>query len=105
MGQWPESMSTSSSFSALASSVSSPAVIHSWAWAGLNSGQTRTTGTPCRRSSVRRTTPVVTASGTGIAAAANGRRATSSRSADSGPSKGSQPGNGMTPSTVSKKPA
>jgi hypothetical protein len=56
-------------------------LIHSFAWATVNSGHTTTTGTSKRRSSVSRTTPVFTPAGTGIAAAAKARLASSSRSA------------------------
>ncbi len=63
IGQWPESRSTYSRWVVRARSGLSSAAIHSLAWAGVNSGQTTTTGTSKRRSSVRRTTPRATASG------------------------------------------
>src|SRR4051812_14549842 len=105
IGQWPESRSANSTCLAAASSGTSPEPIHSQAWPGENSGHTTTTGTSKRRSSVSRTTPLATPSGTGIAAADIAFLAASSRSAESGPSNFAQPGNGMAPSASSKKSA
>ena len=45
IGQWPVSMSTSERFLICASSGSSPWLISSLIWAGVNSGQISTAGT------------------------------------------------------------
>ena len=70
IGQWPDSMSTSSSAVAVASSGTSPASIHSCASAGLNSGQTSVSRYAVAASLVQCTMPRVTPTGTGMRAAA-----------------------------------